>query len=117
MLGRYKYIKLLQFTKNIQRRVLEGRTRLTGQMLSTAEGVRLFRLWLSGQPRTRDKGQETKTLKLKITSSLENVADLLSIQTLLRHANILTTQVYTHVTDKHLREIHKAFHGKREPAH
>ena len=29
------------------------------------------------------------------------------------HANIATTQVYTHVTDKHLREVHKAFHGKR----
>ena len=31
----------------------------------------------------------------------------------LGHANIATTQVYTHVTDKHLREVHKAFHGKR----
>jgi site-specific recombinase XerD len=31
----------------------------------------------------------------------------------LGHANIATTQVYTHVTDKHLRDVHKAFHGKR----
>lgn len=47
------------------------------------------------------------------TDLLENGADLRSVQALLGHANIATTQVYTHVTDKRLREIHQAFHGKR----
>lgn len=47
------------------------------------------------------------------TDLLENGADLRSVQALLGHQNIATTQVYTHLTDKHLREIHKTFHGKR----
>ncbi len=47
------------------------------------------------------------------TDLLQNGADLRSVQALLGHAHIGTTQVYTHVTDKHLQEVHKKFHGKR----
>ncbi len=98
----------IQYGKNVERtKEKNGDLRLTPRSIQ-----RIIKRYATLAGITR-KVTPHKLRHSFATDLLSNGADLRSVQALLGHANITTTQIYTHVTDKHLRDIHKRYHSRR----
>lgn len=97
--------------------------RYQGRMDPSDEGENM-RLTTRSIERTVEKYVKQSGLVIKATPHtlrhnfatdlLINGADIRSVQEMLGHSNISTTQIYTHITNKQLREVHKAFHSKNK---
>ncbi len=96
--------------------------RYSGKRVSKSQGEEGIRLTARSIQRAVEKYVKKAKLPIKITPHglrhtfatdlLSSGADLRAIQEMLGHKNVSTTQIYTHVTNPQLKEIHNKFHGK-----
>ena len=90
-----------------------ARGRTPGELFLSVRGRALTRQWVWAMVRTLHAGASPHTLRHSCaTHMVEHGADLRSVQTLLGHADIATTQVYTHVALGHLKAVHRAHHPR-----
>ncbi|WP_184219419.1 tyrosine recombinase [Granulicella aggregans] len=96
-----------------------AKARIQRALFLSKTGKALTRQWVWEMVRSAaPAGTKASPHKLRhscATHMVEHGADLRSVQTLLGHADIATTQVYTHVAMEHLKQVHRLHHprGKR----
>lgn len=88
------------------------RTRSDGSIRLTPRSVERMVKYYAAKAGIMDKVTPHILRHSFATDLLYNGADIRSVQMMLGHSNIATTQIYTHVTDSELRNVHKKFHGK-----
>ena len=107
--------------KYLELREKQGNKILDDALFLTSSGNRIHPRFVQRmiQKRSAEAGIMKKVTPHTIrhffaTDLLQNGADIRSVQMLLGHASINTTQVYTNISDKFLKEVHKKFHNKKE---
>jgi site-specific recombinase XerD len=88
-----------------------SKTQAAGGRLTTRSIERMIKHYAAKAGITRKVTPHTLRHSFA-TDLLANGADLRAVQMMLGHSNISTTQIYTHITNKGLRDIHKNFHRK-----
>ena len=119
--GKWAREKLLDYLKEARPRLLKGRS--SSYLFVTRSGKPLTRqaFWKLVHHYARAAGVEKRVTPHSFRHSfathlLEGGADLRSVQTMLGHADISTTQIYTHVNGARLKEVHQRYHPReREP--
>ena len=115
--GKWAREKLLGYTSQARPRLLKGRT--SSFLFTTRSGKPLTRqaFWKLIRRYALAAGIEKKVTPHTMRHSfathlLEGGADLRSVQSMLGHADISTTQIYTHVTGARLKDVHRRFHPR-----
>lgn len=118
--GKWARQALASYLLEIRPSLLRGRT--TPYLFVTRSGMPLTRqgFWKLIRSHARAAGIEKKvtphTLRHSFaTHLLEGGADLRSVQSMLGHADISTTQIYTHLSRAHLKKVHRRFHPRERP--
>lgn len=92
---------------------LENNSNLNEKRLTARSIQRIVKYYASKAGIVKDVHPHTLRHSFA-TDLLSNGADIRSVQTMLGHSSITTTQIYTHITNQQLKEIHKKFHGRKK---
>jgi integrase/recombinase XerD len=112
-LGRAAVEATEKYLRNGRPLLVRKRGRAAAQLFLSVRGAPLTRQWVWGLVKSADAHASPHMLRHSCaTHMVEHGADLRTVQTLLGHADIATTQVYTHLALGRLKAVHRAHHPR-----